>query len=71
MRCLDTASNEETCRQTVKDTFCDFFLLGYRQKTFLQALRGLKQRYHILETAFDDVRVFGRNRGKNLPVYDT
>ena len=62
MRCLDTASDEEVCRKTIRDTFGEFLMLGHKQKAFVQALRGLAQRYYVLESAYDDIRFFDRNK---------
>ena len=62
MRCVDTASDEEVCRKTIRDTFGEFLMLDYEQKTFVQALRGLTQRYYVLEAAYEEIRKFGSNK---------
>ena len=48
MRCLDVAGNEDVYKLTKRDTFGELLMLGYKQKTFAQALRGLAQALRAL-----------------------
>lgn len=58
IRCLDTASSEENCTQTIFETLGEFLQLGHSGLQFSNALYVLSQRYAILEKAYERVHDF-------------
>ena len=52
MRCVDTACDVEALYTTIVHTYGEFMMLGYQKRNFLQAVRSLSQRYHILREIY-------------------
>ena len=52
MRCVDTACDIDALYTTIVHTYGEFMMLGYQKRNFLQAVRGLSQRYHILREIY-------------------
>ena len=52
MRCVDTACDIDALYTTIVHTYGEFMMLGYQKRNFLQAVRSLSQRYHILREIY-------------------